>query len=152
MTTIKPSKIYSVVPAILPPDQLFGPLFHDIQMKQVFSDSITFADCYPKRSPEEILSLYEIEKHHKNFNLAEFVAAYFHIPEPIKTDFISNQSLPAAEHINRLWPLLTRATEPNCSMLPVPKSYIVPGGRFRGLPYPLSASLLCSHDITSCRN
>ena len=135
MTTIKPSKIYSVVPAILPPDQLFGPLFHDIQMKQVFSDSITFADCYPKRSPEEILSLYEIEKHHKNFNLAEFVAAYFHIPEPIKTDFISNQSLPAAEHINRLWPLLTRATEPNCSMLPVPKSYIVPGGRFRGLYY-----------------
>jgi alpha,alpha-trehalase len=104
-------------------------------MNHVFPDSITFADCYPKRSPEEILSLYEIEKHEEDFKLLDFVSAYFHIPEPIKTDYISNQLLPATEHINLLWPLLTRATEANCSMLPVPKSYIVPGGRFRGLYY-----------------
>lgn len=135
MISTNPSPIYSVVPAILPPDQLFGPLFHDVQMQQIFSDSITFADCCPKRSPEEILSLYEIEKHLENFNLAEFVEAYFEIPQPIKTDYISDQTLPTTEHINRLWPLLTRATQSDCSMLPVPKSYIVPGGRFRGLYY-----------------
>lgn len=135
MKSIEPPQIYSVVPAILPPDQLFGPLFHDVQMNHVFPDSITFADCYPKRSPEEILSLYEIEKHKEDFKLFDFVSAYFHIPEPIKTDYISNQLLPATEHINLLWPLLTRGSEPNCSMLPVPKSYIVPGGRFRGLYY-----------------
>lgn len=135
MRSIEPPQIYSVVPAILPPDQLFGPLFHDVQMNHVFPDSITFADCYPKRSPEEILSLYEIEKHNKDFKLADFVAAYFNIPESIPTDYTSDQSLPATEHINQLWPLLTRRTEPNCSMLPVPNSYIVPGGRFRGLYY-----------------
>ncbi len=135
MKSIERSHIYSVVPAILPPDQLFGPLFHDVQMQRVFSDSITFADCYPKRAPEEILNLYEIEKHHEDFNLAEFVATYFYIPEPIKTEYTSNQSLPTIAHINRLWPLLTRTTEPNSSMLPVPHAYIVPGGRFRGLYY-----------------
>ncbi|WP_460879828.1 hypothetical protein [Pontibacter rugosus] len=132
MRSIEPPQIYSVVPAILPPDQLFGPLFHDVQMKQVFPDSITFADCYPKRSPEEILSLYEIEKHKEAFSLFDFVSAYFQIPEPITTNYSSNQLLPATEHINLLWPLLTRESQPDCSMLPVPKSYVVPGGDSEG--------------------
>lgn len=127
--------VYSVVPAILPPDQLFGPLFHDVQMKRIFEDSITFADSFPKRSPEEILSLYEIEKHKKDFDLGDFVSAYFEIPSPVNTAYESNQHLPVIEHINHLWPLLTRNSQTNCSMLPVPKSYVVPGARFRGLYY-----------------
>ncbi len=135
MKSIEPPQIYSVVPAILPPDQLFGPLFHDVQMNRVFEDSITFADCFPKRSPEEILSLYEIEKHKKDFNLSHFVGEYFEIPSPIKTDYESDQQLPVTEHINKVWPLLTRNSQTNCSMLPVPKSYVVPGARFRGLYY-----------------
>ena len=77
MRSIEPPQIYSVVPAILPPDQLFGPLFHDVQMNYVFPDSKTFADFYPKRSPEEILSLYEIEKHKEDFKLFDF---FFHFP------------------------------------------------------------------------
>ncbi|KEO75588.1 alpha,alpha-trehalase TreF [Anditalea andensis] len=135
MSPIDPPQIYSVVPIILPPDQLFGPLFHDVQMNHVFPDSITFADCFPKRSPEEILSLYEIEKHKKDFDLKDFVSEYFEIPSPIKTEYESNQQLPVTEHISKLWPLLTRTSQTNCSMLPVPKSYVVPGGRFRGLYY-----------------
>ncbi len=135
MNSIKPPQIYSVVPSILPPDQLFGPLFHDVQMSHVFDDSITFADCFPKRSPEEILSLYEIEKHKKDFDLKDFVSEYFEIPSPVKTDYESDQQLPVTEHINKVWPLLTRKSQENCSMLPVPKSYIVPGARFRGLYY-----------------
>ena len=128
-------QIYSVVPIILPPDQLFGPLFHDVQMQCVFDDSITFADCYPKRSPEEIVSLYEIEKHNKDFDLKSFVDEYFEIPSPITTDYESDQQLPVTDHINKVWPLLTRKSQENCSMLPVPKSYVVPGARFRGLYY-----------------
>jgi alpha,alpha-trehalase len=128
-------QIYSVVPAILPPDQLFGPLFHDVQMRRVFPDSITFADCYPKRAPEEILSLYEINKHEVNFDLRAFVDTYFHIPVPIETKHKSDQSLPTRDHLHQLWPWLTQKSEPNCSLLPVPHPYIVPGGRFRGLYY-----------------
>lgn len=135
MKSTEHPQIYSVVPAILPPDQLFGPLFHDVQMKKVFEDSITFADCFPKRSPEEILSLYEIEKHNEDFDLGDFVSEYFEIPSPVNTEYESNQELPVTEHINKLWPLLTRNSQTNCSMLPVPKSYVVPGGRFRGLYY-----------------
>lgn len=135
MKPLDPPQIYSVVPAILPPDQLFGPLFHDVQMNHVFPDSIIFADCFPKRSPEEILSLYEIEKHKQDFDLREFVFRYFKIPQPVNTEYESNQQLPVTEHINKLWPLLTRNSETNCSLLPVPKPYVVPGGRFRGLYY-----------------
>ena len=131
----QPPQIFSIVPAILPPDQLFGPLFHDVQMQHVFEDSITFADCYPKRSPEEILSLYEIEKHRPDFQLKDFVDTYFHIPDPVVTRYNSDQSCPTAEHLNKIWPLLIRTAEPNSSILPVPKPYIVPGGRFRGLYY-----------------
>jgi len=130
-----PPQIYSVVPAILPPDQLFGPLFHDVQMQQVFDDSITFADCFPKESPEEILSLYEIKKHKKDFDLGKFVDEHFEIPSPIETEYESDQQLPVTKHIDKVWSLLTRKSQTNCSMLPVPKSYIVPGGRFRGLYY-----------------
>jgi alpha,alpha-trehalase len=134
-TTQRPPQIYSTVPAILPPDQLFGPLFHDVQMQHVFDDSITFADCYPKRAPEEILSLYEIEKHEKDFRLKTFVDTYFTIPEQIKTDHTNDRSLPTADHLHQIWPLLIRKAESNCSLLPVPQPYIVPGGRFRGLYY-----------------
>ncbi|WP_138993643.1 alpha,alpha-trehalase TreF [Larkinella sp. C7] len=130
-----PPQIYSVVPAILPPDQLFGPLFHDVQMQPVFADSITFADCYPRRAPEEILSQYEIEKHREGFRLEDFVHAYFHLPKTLETNHVSDQSLPTAVHLNRMWPLFERRSESFCSMLPVPKPYIVPGGRFRGLYY-----------------
>lgn len=128
-------ELYSIIPAVLPPDQLFGPLFHDVQMQHIFADSITFADCHPKRPPEEILSRYEIEKHHPDFQLASFVETYFHIPQPIKTNHVSDQSMPTHEHLHRLWPLLTQKSEPDCSLLPLPQPYIVPGGRFRGLYY-----------------
>src|SRR5690606_362274 len=104
MRSIDLPQIYSVVPAILPPDQLLGPIFHDVQMKEVFPDSITVADCFPKRSPEEISSLYEIEKHKKDFDLYEFVSEYFEIPAPIKTEYASNQQLPVTEHIKKVWP------------------------------------------------
>ncbi|QKZ13917.1 alpha,alpha-trehalase TreA [Spirosoma sp. KUDC1026] len=128
-------QIYSTVPAILPPDQLFGPLFHDVQMQHVFNDSIIFADSFPKRSPEEILSLYEIQKHDADFSLLAFIETYFEIPKQVDTGYVSNRSLPTAEHIQKLWPLLTQQYEPNSSLLPLPKPYSVPGGRFRGLYY-----------------
>ncbi|MBS9525792.1 alpha,alpha-trehalase TreF [Litoribacter alkaliphilus] len=135
MNSTKDPQVYSTVPAILPPDQLFGPLFHDVQMNEVFDDSITFADCFPKRAPEEILSLYEMEKHKKDFSLRDFVEEYFDIPAKVETDYDSDQQLPVTKHIEKLWPLLTRESQTNCSMLPLPMPYVVPGGRFRGLYY-----------------
>jgi alpha,alpha-trehalase len=104
-------------------------------MQHIFDDSITFADAYPRRSPEEIVSLYEIEKHNNDFSLKDFVHTYFHLPKPIETGRVSNLSLPTTDHLHQLWPALTQQSEINSSMLPLPKPYIVPGGRFRGLYY-----------------
>jgi len=120
---------------LLPPDQLYGALFHDVQMAHVFTDSKTFADCYPKCPPEEILSRYEIEKVRDGFRLDQFVQSFFDLPPSPGAGYQSDTSLPTAMHAERMWPVLTRRTEPNTTLLPVPHPYIVPGGRFRGLYY-----------------
>jgi alpha,alpha-trehalase len=42
------------------------------------------------------------------------------------------------QHIRELWPLLTRAADgadPRSTLLPLPKPYVVPGGRFREVYY-----------------
>ena len=44
----------------LPPDQLYGQLFKDVQILPVFKDSKTFVDCTPKSTPEEIVSKYSM--------------------------------------------------------------------------------------------
>ena len=45
---------------------------------------------------------------------------------------------PLRQHIDALWPVLTRETPtvpPYSSLLPLPRAYVVPGGRFRELYY-----------------
>jgi alpha,alpha-trehalase len=119
----------------IPPDQLYGALFHDVQMAHVFPDCKTFADCYPRETPEEIVGRYEVEKHRDGFNLSAFVRDHFFLPPMPGTGFTSDPTRPTAEHIRSMWPLLTRRAEPNSTLLPVPHAYVVPGGRFRGLFY-----------------
>ncbi|RIV24045.1 alpha,alpha-trehalase TreF [Fibrisoma montanum] len=130
-----PVSVYNQIPAMLPPDQLFGPLFHDVQMQHVFPDSITFADAYPRQSPERILSQYEVEQSHSEFRLYEFVQSHFIVPAPVLVDYVSDRTLSTADHLHQLWDKLTHKSQPNCSLLPIPKPYIVPGGRFRGMYY-----------------
>lgn len=119
----------------LSPDTQFGVLFHDVQMQAIFEDSKTFADCLPTTDPEEIMIRYESEKLRDDFRLDKFIQAHFRRPPLISTEHDSQHRLPTAEHISRMWPKLTRNTEPNSSLLPVPYPYIVPGGRFRELYY-----------------
>jgi len=119
----------------IPPDQLYGALFHDVQMAPVFPDSKTFADCYPRETPEEIVGRYEVEKHQDGFDLPAFVRDHFFLPPLPGTGYTSDRSQPTAGHIRAMWPLLTRRTEPNSTLLPVPHPYVVPGGRFRELFY-----------------
>jgi len=114
---------------------VYGELFHDVQMQAVFTDSKTFADCLPIGRPEEILARYELQKQHPDFSLPRFVQLHFKLPPAPGAGYVSDQSATTLEHIERMWPHLTRQAEPNTSLLPVPHPYIVPGGRFRGLYY-----------------
>ncbi|MCK8491350.1 alpha,alpha-trehalase TreF [Spirosoma sp. RP8] len=125
-------------PQLPSPDQLFGDLFHDVQLKPVFIDSKTFVDSVPKFPPADILSWYETEKVKSGFDLEAFVRANFLVPDQTASNYVSDTTLSTAEHINRLWERLTRPADTaveGSSRVPLPHPYIVPGGRFREIFY-----------------
>ncbi len=113
-------------------------LFKDVQLAEVFPDSKTFVDCLPKKSLSEIQELYQEAKRNSGFNLNAFVAEYFDLPPTPASGFQSDANKNITEHINSLWPVLTREPDdynPNSSLIPLPKPYIVPGGRFSEIYY-----------------
>lgn len=121
------------------PDVIWGQLFTDVQLKMVLGDNKTFTDAVPKFSPQAILKKYEEAKnrHDTSFDLKKFVFENFKVP------VATNVNLPAKttslkEHLEQLWPSLTRKAdvyEKYSSLLPLPKAYVVPGGRFREIYY-----------------
>ncbi|GAB3173849.1 alpha,alpha-trehalase TreF [Telluribacter humicola] len=122
----------------IPPDELYGPLFKDVQMSRIFPDSKTFPDCIPLYDAAEILDKYGRAKGEPGFNLAKFVSENFSLPKTLTTNYESNEQLTTAAHIQQLWPVLTRTPDDQNaggSLLPLPKAYIVPGGRFREIYY-----------------
>ena len=123
--------------AHLSPEDRFGQLFIDVQMSEIFKDSKTFVDCTPKLSTDAILSAYESERLQADFSLKAFVKEYFTVPKGYASGFQSDTSRTAAEHINVLWEVLTRQadTTSNGTLLALPKSYVVPGGRFGEIYY-----------------
>ncbi|WP_266204230.1 alpha,alpha-trehalase TreF [Pontibacter kalidii] len=118
------------------PEQDLGELFEQVQLQHVFPDSKTFPDAVPLAPPKQILETYQQQKNQQGFSLEAFVKSYFQMPTPPDTGFITDTSLSVTQHIERLWPVLTR--EPGAdggSLIPLPKKYIVPGGRFREIYY-----------------
>lgn len=113
-------------------------LFKDVQLKAIFPDSKTFVDCLPKRPLTEIQEIYLSEKSNAGFDLKSFVAEHFDLPPTPASGFQSDTSKTIVEHINSLWPVLTREPDdynPNSSLIPLPHPYIVPGGRFSEIYY-----------------
>lgn len=120
------------------PAEVYGELFDDVQTQSVFSDSKTFVDTLPKRSPADILAAYRTEKQQPGFDLNAFVAREFVVTTPPNTVYQTRPGEDVREHIDRLWKVLTRepTTEPPySSRLPLPKRYVVPGGRFNEIYY-----------------
>ncbi|WP_368529771.1 alpha,alpha-trehalase [Enterobacter cloacae] len=120
------------------PDILLGPLFNDVQSAKLFPDQKTFADAVPKSDPLTILADYRMQRRQSGFDLRHFVDMNFTLPaEGEKYVPPAGQSL--REHIDGLWPVLTRTTDKASnkwdSLLPLPKPYVVPGGRFREVYY-----------------
>ena len=119
------------------PDILLGPLFNEVQSAKLFPDQKTFADAVPKSDPLTILADYRMQHTQSGFDLRHFVEMNFILPkEGEKYVLPEGQSL--REHIDDLWPVLTRTTDKANkwdSLLPLPKPYVVPGGRFREVYY-----------------
>lgn len=128
----------TLVGAPLPaaPDKLYGDLFVAVQMAKVYPDQKTFVDATPKADPVAIVQSYEDQKENANFSLKDFVKQYFVPPSEPVVKPPPNQTL--REHIDWLWPALTRTTTSapeNSSLIPLPKPYVVPGGRFNEVYY-----------------
>lgn len=123
--------------AHLSPEIRYGALFEAVQLNGIFPDSKTFVDCTPKFSTDDILNKYEKAQLQADFDLKTFVSENFELPVRYSSDFKSDVSDPAADHINALWPVLTRQPDKTNvgTLLPLPKSYIVPGGRFGEVYY-----------------
>ena len=118
---------------------MFGKLFADVQLKAVFPDSKTFADCTPKFPAAVILASYDKARLQAGFDLKAFVLANFTLPAKPASGYTSKASQTAQQHIMDLWPVLTRpaqkAGNPLGSLIPLPNPYVVPGGRFGEIYY-----------------
>ncbi|CAF1342378.1 unnamed protein product [Adineta ricciae] len=120
------------------PDEIYGELFREVQLKRIFSDTKTFVDCVPKISSEEILRIYNEKKSLSNFNLSKFIEENFNFPHSPAKNFSSERNLSTVDHINRLWEILSRPADEiveGSSRIALPYSYVVPGGRFREIFY-----------------
>ncbi len=124
----------------LPPNKIYGQLFTDVQMAKIFPDGKTFVDCVPKRDPKKIVADYVAIKNNPaiRFSLKLFVDENFEAPSASKAVVNEADDKDISKHIKKLWPLLKRDADKKIdgsSLLPLPNSYIVPGGRFREIYY-----------------
>ncbi|HEX5167776.1 MAG TPA: alpha,alpha-trehalase TreF [Cyclobacteriaceae bacterium] len=121
-----------------PKDFYSSSLFHEVQIKAVFPDSKTFADCTPRKPIAEIIRLFDEQKNAPDFDISQFVHANFELPVSPTSNFKTDLTSSMEEHITRLWPVLTRKPDDyreGSSLIPLPNPYIVPGGRFSEVYY-----------------
>lgn len=133
-STVKTSEEKTV--RILPPDELYGELFYDVQQnEELFPDSKTFVDAVPQKPVAEIRELYNEQQPATDAAMMTFLQENFRIPEA-GGNYVTDSSS-VREHIRKLWKVLKRPADERQSgtLIPLPNPYIVPGGRFREIYY-----------------
>ena len=127
-------------PALPPtPRQLYPGLFEAVQTQRVYPDGKTFVDALPTAPPAEVVAAYERLRTQPGFNLKAFVGQYFTPPVASTDLYRSDIKAGIRAHLDTLWTVLRRPAElqppPYSSLLPLPRPYLVPGGRFREMYY-----------------
>ncbi len=113
-------------------------LFKEIQLQSIFEDSKAVVDLIPNESYENLIARYMLEKEAADFDLSTFVKSNFTLPVAADQVFVSDTTRTMYEHISSMWPALTRGPDeviPYSSRINLPKSYVVPGGRFQEIYY-----------------
>ncbi len=113
-------------------------LFKAVQLEEVFEDSKTFVDLVPKESYATLNALYLEQKETSDFSLTDFVTQHFSDKSLATLSFATDTTKNMYEHIHSIWPKLKRGPDavlPYSSRIALPKSYIVPGGRFQEIYY-----------------
>ena len=122
------------------PSQLYGQLFEDVQMQRVFPDGKTFVDAVPRDAPAIVMRRYRDERRTPGFDLAAFVQRNFSVQHPKESAYRSVPGESVCTHIDNLWRVLERKPDDAeraaySSLLPLPRPYVVPGGRFGEIYY-----------------
>jgi len=119
--------------------QVSGELYTAVQSSGVFKDSKTFVDSVPRNDPAMIMDLYRKEKPRQTFDLRTFILSHFEVPAEIEEKKSLQAKGSMKGHIQNLWNVLKRDTLSNVNkystLIPIPKPYIIPGGRFREIYY-----------------
>lgn len=121
------------------PDEQLGDLFVQVQLQSIFPTQGDFLRSMPLSPPAEILQSYNEQKNASDFNLTAFVLQNFELVPIPSSNTTNDTNVPVIEHINQLWPILTRQPQPPgdlmSSLIPLPNAYIVPGGQFQEVYY-----------------
>ncbi|GAC1377050.1 MAG: alpha,alpha-trehalase TreA [Hymenobacter sp.] len=121
------------------PRQLYPGLFEAVQLGRVYPDGKTFVDALPKNPPADIMAAYQQQHAQPAFDLKAFAQQYFLAPTAATDAYHSNVATGVRPHLDTLWTVLQRrpdaAAAPGSSLLPLPRPYLVPGGRFREVYY-----------------
>lgn len=113
------------------PDESFGDLFSEVQLRQIYDDGKTFIDLIPRGRVRQIKKEYELSKNDPGFDLHEFVHRHFYTFEHSIKEYHSNSAYAPRQHIQELWGVLERRNRRDRgSLIAIPYSYVVPGGRF----------------------
>ncbi len=121
-----------------PPSLLFGDLFRAVAESGLFQDFKSFADATPRQPPAVILAAYHANHPTSRNALRQFIETKFRFDRDQNAAPPPPPGLPLLGHIGRLWLHLTENSQnppPYSSALPLPKPYVVPGGRFHELYY-----------------
>lgn len=119
--------------------QVSGDLFEAVQSSKIFEDSKTFVDSIPNQKPSVIKKKFQQLRKRKDFSLSEFIQENFTLPEEQKIALNLPPERGMEEHIELLWKYLERPAGKKIvnysTLIPLPNSYIIPGGRFREIYY-----------------
>lgn len=121
------------------PRLIYPGLFEAVQLSRIYADGKSFPDAIPKSEPSAIMKAYLAQKNSKGFNLKNFVDQHFNLPESHTALYQSDIKAGIEKHLDTLWAVLQRNPDTvsayKTSLLPLPKPYLVPGGRFREVYY-----------------
>lgn len=112
-------------------------LFTAVQSSELFPDSKTFADAIPKLPFAEIENNWVKQSRSAHFKLADFVAEHFNVPLANNETLRPDTQQDALNYIQAMWPKLHRHpdAQTHSTLIPLPHSYVIPGGRFQEIYY-----------------
>ncbi len=123
---------------LAPPSVLFQELFVAMAKSHLFGDSKTVADLVPNYSPVWILREYRKQKDLAGFSLKEFLNQHFTQTPSKNISFDPDPKMSVRDYIASVWDILDRPADrpvSYSSLLNLPYSYVVPGGRFTEIYY-----------------